>query len=889
MILTALLLQGAAAAPVMTEADAYELARYQPPQGAVLEVGGMDFTPDGALYLSTRRGQVWRLDDPLADDVTTSRFSLFAEGLWEGLGLCVVDGDVHVLQRGELSRLRDVDGDGVCDAIDTLFDGWGVSGHYHEFAFGLPRDAAGNWTISLNVSFGDPEWWHGRSTVPYRGWVLRLTPNGGMEPVASGFRSPCGLYMDSRERVFVTDNQGDWCASSPIYLLREGAFYGHPKSLAWTDEYRTNGLTPSDEVPPARAYTGREPAAVWIPYKWSRSTGNLFEIQSRGEHGLGALFGGQYVVAELTNGMLLRADFEEVQGVLQGWVVPLREDVGSVVRVHEAPDGSILCGLTNRGWGGKAPADGLARVRTTGRTPLELHSMRILDASGDSDYGFELCFTRPVARDWAPAFELIQYDYDYWWEYGSPERHTTTLQPSEVELSSDRKRLVIRAPGLLPAMVARIKFEGCHADDGAPLLHPEIAYTVNQLPSGAKTNALVSKIVPPPPSKGAQDEGVLHLSWGDALGQFDAPEWRLVSATLDSNDPTQFRVTHGNGALVNDVGGGGPFVSRGEFGDAHVHMDFMLPKGGDSGVYLQGRYELQLADAAGPDAEACGGVYPGDGFAGAAPKEAVYHGPGEWHELDIWFTAPRFDDAGRKVANARFERVLMDQRLLHEALEVPGPTFGALLAGEAPRGPLVIQGVHVPVAIRNVQVKPLDRPADARAWTRVDLRATWNDWQQRGDALWELEGDEIVGRGAFGHLSLPLAEGADGVAVRARVKVNGNGAGALVVLARDEDAGIVGVPVRINATFPEGGLSGTIGGGEDAAVIATELVSADTWVDVEVDVRRDADEALVRVLFAGVEVNRWRGPARLLQGDSLALRVDHDGTVIRFRDLAFTR
>ncbi|MEZ6015055.1 MAG: family 16 glycoside hydrolase [Planctomycetota bacterium] len=888
MILCALLLQ--AGGPVMTEADAYALQRYQPPQGAVLEVGGMDFTADGALMLSTRRGQVWRLDDPLAADTKDSRFSLFSEGLWEGLGLRVVDGDTYVLQRGELSRLRDVDGDGRCDAVDTVADSWGVSGHYHEFAFGLPRDAAGNWYISLNVSFGDPEWWHGRSTVPYRGWVMRIKPDGVVEPIASGFRSPCGLYEDTHGRVFVTDNQGDWCASSPIYLLKEGAFYGHPKSLVWTDEYRTNGLSASDEIPPARAYTGRQPAAIWIPYKWSRSTGNLFEITSSDPHGLGQLYPGQYVVAELTNGMLLRAGFEEVQGVLQGWVVPMREDIGSVVRVDEAPDGSIMCGLTNRGWGGKAPADGVARVRWTGRTPLEVHSMHLLDeVDGAGNYGFELTFTRPVAEGWQPAARLVQYDYDYWWEYGSPERHTTELALQTLELSADRKRLVVRTDGLLPAMVARITLDGCVADDGSQLLHSEVAYTVNQLPSGPLTNALVAKIVPPPPSKGAQDEGVLHLSWGDALGQFDAPGWRLVSATLDSDDPTRFRIGAGNGALVNDAGAGGPFTSKGAFGDVHVHLECMLPQGGDSGVYLQGRYEVQLADISARDAKACGGVYPGDGFAGAAPKELAYTGPGEWQKVDVWFTAPRFDSEGRKIANARFERVLLNDTLVQESVELPGPTYGSAFTDEVARGALVVQGTHVPVAIRNVQVKPLDRPADARTWTRLSARDTWDSWESRGDAQWELEGDEIVGRGSLGYLTLPLASGADGLSMRARVKVNDKGAGALVVLARNEDAGVVGVPTRVNATFPDGALTGSLGSGDGAAKVATELASADTWIDLEVDVRRDGDGVLARVLMAGVEVNRWRGPASALDSDTLALRVDHDGTVIRFRDFAVAR
>jgi glucose/arabinose dehydrogenase len=242
---------------VLTEADAYQLQRYHPPEGEVLEVGGMAFMPDGALMASTRRGQVWRVEGALGADAGDATMALFAEGLYEGLGMSVVDGELYVLQRGELSRLRDIDGDHRCDAVDTVTDAWGLSGNYHEFAFGLPRDAAGNWYMGLNVSFFDDAWWHGRSTVPYRGWLLRISPDGVVEPFASGFRSPCGVALDSLGRIFVTDNQGDWVASSPIYCVRQGAFYGHPKSLVWTPEDQTNVLTTSDEVPPARASTGR--------------------------------------------------------------------------------------------------------------------------------------------------------------------------------------------------------------------------------------------------------------------------------------------------------------------------------------------------------------------------------------------------------------------------------------------------------------------------------------------------------------------------------------------------------------------------------------------------------------------------------------------------------
>ena len=154
-----------------SEADAYTLEYLKTPDGCVLEVGGMDFLSDGRLVVSTRRGQVWIVEDALGTDFENAKVTLFHEGLWEGLGLNVKNDEIHVIQRGEISKLLDTDGDGRCDVIETVASDWGVSGHYHEFAFGLPRDSEGNWWMGLNVSFGDPEWWHGRSTAPYRGWV----------------------------------------------------------------------------------------------------------------------------------------------------------------------------------------------------------------------------------------------------------------------------------------------------------------------------------------------------------------------------------------------------------------------------------------------------------------------------------------------------------------------------------------------------------------------------------------------------------------------------------------------------------------------------------------------------------------------------------------------
>ena len=123
------LTQAAAQVPAANEADYYAVDYLQPPAGAVIEVGGMDFLPDGRLALSTRRGQVWIVDHPLATDPKEAQFHLFAEGLQDCLGLHVVDGEICVLGRAELSRLRDTDKDGSCDTIETICNSWGVSGN----------------------------------------------------------------------------------------------------------------------------------------------------------------------------------------------------------------------------------------------------------------------------------------------------------------------------------------------------------------------------------------------------------------------------------------------------------------------------------------------------------------------------------------------------------------------------------------------------------------------------------------------------------------------------------------------------------------------------------------------------------------------------------------
>ncbi|MGH9659652.1 MAG: 3-keto-disaccharide hydrolase [Bryobacteraceae bacterium] len=151
------------------------------------------------------------------------------------------------------------------------------------------------------------------------------------------------------------------------------------------------------------------------------------------------------------------------------------------------------------------------------------------------------------------------------------------------------------------------------------------------------------------------------------------------------------------------------------FGDVELYLEFMLAKGSNSGVYLHGLYEVQIFDSYGspePMKTSDGGaIYhrwiDNQGVGGSAPSRNASRRPGEWQSFQIWFRAPRFDAGGRKVENARFVRVLHNGLSVQNNVEVEGPTRAHMNIPEAATNPIMIQGDHGPVALRNIYVRPL--------------------------------------------------------------------------------------------------------------------------------------------------------------------------------------
>ncbi|NJO87269.1 MAG: hypothetical protein HC821_04575, partial [Lewinella sp.] len=183
----------------------------------------------------TRRGEVFIVENPYLLGGKLPRFSRFASGLHTILGLAYYQGALYCAQRTELTKLVDEDQDGQADIYETVVS-WPSSGHYHEYSFGPKVGPKGEMYVTTNVSFVNPEWWRGVSTVPWRGWTLKIDPLAGTYlPYATGMRSPCGIGMIDGQ-FFYADNQGDWMGSGGLVQLEEGDFAGHPAGLAWADQ-----------------------------------------------------------------------------------------------------------------------------------------------------------------------------------------------------------------------------------------------------------------------------------------------------------------------------------------------------------------------------------------------------------------------------------------------------------------------------------------------------------------------------------------------------------------------------------------------------------------------------------------------------------------------------
>ena len=467
------------------EQDYYEIKTLPIPKEIYLEVGGLATMPDGRLAVSTRRGEIWIVENPYQKSSHQTYYRRFASGLHEVLGLAYKDGAFYCSQRGELTKISDTDRDGVADLYEPIYQ-FDISGNYHEYTYGPVFDKNGDMWVSLNlawVGFGEGKF------AKWRGWFVKISPDGKMEPFAGGLRSPAGYSFNDEGDLFYGENQGDWVGSGRVTHLAKGDFAGNPGGLKWAKEPNSPLKLSLEEIQdngsPMFEAAKKNPKiklpAVWFPHAiMGISTSDILQDTTKGKF---SPFPGQYFVADQGQSKVMRMGLEKINGVYQGFAINYREGFQSgILRERFGLDGSMFLGMTSRGWGSTGKDDfGLQRLFWNGNMPFEIDMIK---AKSD---GFEFSFTQPVdvnSVKKAASYVIRSYIYKYQHQYGSPIIELKDLKIKGVEVSADRKKVRISIDGIRRFFIHEFVLKGVLNEKGDPLLHETAYYTLNEIPAG---------------------------------------------------------------------------------------------------------------------------------------------------------------------------------------------------------------------------------------------------------------------------------------------------------------------------------------------------------------------------------------------------------------------
>jgi hypothetical protein len=436
------------------------------PWNAKMYFGGFDFFPDGRAALCTFHGDVWvvsGIDDKLAR-LTWKRY---ATGLFQPLGVKVVEGKVYVTGRDQITRLHDLNGDGEADFYENFNNDTVVTANYHEFCLDLQTDSGGNFYFAK----GAP--WPPTVESPHQGTLIKVSRDGAkMEVIATGLRAPNGMGIGPRDEITVSDNEGHWIPTSKLNLVKPGGFYGM---------MQTAHRTP--------APTAQDLPLCWLPKGMDNSSGGQVWVGSK----KWGPFDGHLLFMSYGKGTLFHVMPERVDGVDQAGMVqfPLKFPSGTMRARFHPKDGQLyVSGL--RGWQTSGVRDGaFNRVRYTG-APVQMPL-----AMAAQKEGVKVVFTAALDASAANAENWSAEQWNYKWSanYGSPE--FSVMEPEKkghdkltiksVRLAADRKSAFVEIADLRPCDQLKLKFN-LKGADGTPIAQ-EIYSTIHKLGDGQKLGA----------------------------------------------------------------------------------------------------------------------------------------------------------------------------------------------------------------------------------------------------------------------------------------------------------------------------------------------------------------------------------------------------------------
>lgn len=484
-----------------------------------------------------------------------------ATGLAEPLGLKVVEDTIYVLQKQELTKLIDRDGDELIDDYFTVADDWDVSANFHEFSFGLVYQ--GGYFYGALATAILPGGASAQPQIPDRGKVVKVARDGSsIEYIAHGLRTPNGIGIGIDDQIFIADNQGDWLPSSKIIHVQEGAWFGSRS----VDYEGTEGL--KENLP-----------VVWLPQD---------EIGNSPTTPLALNVGpyqNQMIHGEVTHGGIKRVFVEKINGEYQGAVFRFIQGLeAGVNRLTWGPDGSLYAGgIGNPGnWqqDGKLWY-GLQRLSFNDQVTFEPLAIRA------KSNGIEVEFTEPIAEgegELIGDYRILQWYYQPTADYGGPKLNLEELSITSLHMSEDRKKIFLTLAGMKPGHMVHFRVMNPFISvSGNSLWTTEGWYTMNNIPENAPgfvrpvnpvaNNTLTEK----EKGEGWQliFDGKTTNGWRNFRKDRPGAAWKVQNGILylDTSNKQGLHVVNG-GDIITDK----------EYGNFELRLEWRIEEGGNSGI-----------------------------------------------------------------------------------------------------------------------------------------------------------------------------------------------------------------------------------------------------------------------------------------------------------------
>lgn len=452
------------------------------PFSAELMPTGLAWRPNGDLLIASLKGRVWIARDSDGDGLE-DQLRPFSDELAAPYGLAAADDYVDVITKFALLRLYDDDDDGQVDRTVAVASGWGHTTDYHDWAVGLPRDAAGNYYVAIPCQQDE----RSEAAAHLRGTVLRLVPQQptktdpraySLEQLTAGHRFPMGLALRKDGELFVTDNQGNYNPFNELNHVVPNRRFGFINTLE-----RRPGFNPP-----------LTPPAIDIPHPWTRSVNGICFLETPGgRDGAPPMFGpfeGHLIGCELDTSRLVRMTLEKVGGEFQGAAYPFSYDQpkeGSPflgpLECAVAPDGDIYVGgVRDSGWGGGNNTGEIVRLRPQlEEIPCGISEVRATPT------GFRIHFTSPVDRKAAsdPAnYGVSSYTRVSTPVYGGDDEQRRNQPVKAASVAADGRSVTIDLPSLLAGHVYEIHVRSL-TGEGEEFFPAEAHYTLRRVPGAA--------------------------------------------------------------------------------------------------------------------------------------------------------------------------------------------------------------------------------------------------------------------------------------------------------------------------------------------------------------------------------------------------------------------